>query len=275
MKRKRFDWFDVAVTVASAAVCLYYLVFLLLCFAGFDSKIMCVIAVLIIAAVGLPVLLHRKIADCLGKAYKPLRIIFGVAVCVFALLQIVFWLSLNFIPHGSGDSYAASAEDHSGENTCVLVFGCRTYGMRPGSTLRLRLEEAKKILDAMPDAVCIVSGGQGSNETVAEAVAMKAWLVEAGIDESRIYSEDKSHSTSENIRFSKEIMAEFDSFPDRIIAVSSYFHMPRIGILSEVYGLDVELCESPMEDFGLNYVSVVREFFAYVKMIFVDVFPSL
>lgn len=46
-------------------------------------------------------------------------------------------------------------------------------------------------------AVCIVSGGKGDSENISEAEAI--WLVDKGIDSSRIYKEDKSTSTVENI----------------------------------------------------------------------------
>lgn len=48
-------------------------------------------------------------------------------------------------------------------------------------------------------AVCIVSGGKGDSENISEAEAMYRWLVDKGIDSSRIYKEDKSTSTVENI----------------------------------------------------------------------------
>ena len=102
--------------------------------------------------------------------------------------------------------------------------------------------EAKKLLDAMPDALCVVSGGQGDNETVPEAEAMRAWLEENGISPDRLIVEPDSHTTSENIRNTKELLDKLGLSDARIIGVSTAFHLPRIETLSRLYGLPMELC---------------------------------
>lgn len=56
--------------------------------------------------------------------------------------------------------------------------------------------------------VIVVSGGMGDSENISEAEAMYRWLTDKGIDESRIYKEEKSTDTDENIRFSKEVIKE-------------------------------------------------------------------
>ena len=88
--------------------------------------------------------------------------------------------------------------------------------------LTKRLEAAKEYLDRNPEAVCIPSGGKGNGELVSEAQAMKAWLVEHGIDENRIYPEAQSRDTVENIRNSKEIM-DSEGLPKDMILVSDGF----------------------------------------------------
>ena len=52
----------------------------------------------------------------------------------------------------------------------------------------------------------IPSGGQGSDETVSEAQAMKEYLVEKGIPEEHILLEDQSKTTYENLMNSKAII---------------------------------------------------------------------
>ena len=60
-------------------------------------------------------------------------------------------------------------------------------------------------LQANPASVVIVSGGQGAYETVSEASAMALWLTKKGVDSSRIYLEDRSTDTQENLIFSSTI----------------------------------------------------------------------
>ena len=69
--------------------------------------------------------------------------------------------------------------------------------------LRERLIAAQDYLDENPEAVCVVSGGQGADESMSEAQCMRTKTsTEHGIAPERIYMEDKSTSTRENIKFS-------------------------------------------------------------------------
>ena len=75
-----------------------------------------------------------------------------------------------------------------------------------GVDLRQRIDAAADYLIAHPDAIAIVSGGMGPGEDVTEAACMAHSLVSAGIDSGRILLEDQATSTSENLRFSMELM---------------------------------------------------------------------
>lgn len=72
----------------------------------------------------------------------------------------------------------------------VIVLGCKVRGTRPSAMLTRRLEAALSYLEAHPEVQCITSGGQGAGEDIPEGQAMKTWLVEHGIAESRILVED-------------------------------------------------------------------------------------
>jgi uncharacterized SAM-binding protein YcdF (DUF218 family) len=88
------------------------------------------------------------------------------------------------------------------------------------------LETAYAYLIEHPDAVCIVSGGQGEDEVYTEASVMKRYLVEKGIDPARIYEESASTSTFENVKFSREIIEEHGLSPS-IAVVTQEFHQFR------------------------------------------------
>ncbi|MBQ8510458.1 MAG: YdcF family protein [Clostridia bacterium] len=258
--------------VVSAAVCAYYAVYLLFCIVGFDSRLMCLFALFVIACAGLPVLLRDKLESKLGKAFKPLQIAFTSLLSLYLVSLVFFWCYIGFDAAKKPESYAvtASTAGDTGADTIVMVFGCRTYGYTPSDTLRLRLDAALELLNALPDAQCMVSGGQGSNETVPEAESMRAYLVFHGIAEERVIMEDQSHSTSENVRFTKELLESLGLTDKKIIGVSTAFHLPRIEALSERYELPMEVCASPSPSFALYYVSMVREYLSYIKMLLFD-----
>lgn len=262
----------VITVAASGLVCIYYFVYLLLCILGFDSRLMSFFALFVMACAALPIVFSKRLEKLLKRAFKPLWIAFTALLCIYIATVIAFWCYICFdsakTPVSYGESYAA--EENTGADTVVMVYGCRTYGYTPSLTLRLRLDTAYELLTLLPDATCIVSGGQGSNETVPEAVAMREYLIGRGIDAERLITEDKSHSTSENVRLTKALIEELGLTDKRIIGVSTAFHLPRIEMLTIRHGLPMELCASPSPSFGHHYVSMIREYLSYIKMALFD-----
>jgi len=259
---------DVLAAIPAAAVCLYYFVYFLLCLIGLDSRLMCLFALFVMACAALPYLLAGRIRARFPRAGKWLLGIYSILLTLYFFSVIVFWCAIGL---GAAPQPAdIAAEYGTGSDTVVLLFGCRAYGWEPSLTLALRLEAAYALLEAMPEALCLVSGGQGTNETVPEAEVMRAWLISHGIDEARILMEGDSHSTSENVRFSKDVLAENGLADHRIVGVSTAFHLPRIGMLSERYGLPMALCGAPSPSIGHHYVSMVREYLSYIKMALFD-----
>ena len=89
----------------------------------------------------------------------------------------------------------------------VIVLGCQ---VRPDGTpsrmLRDRIQAAYDYLSVHEEAVCVASGGQNDREPTTEARCIRDTLVSMGIDPGRIYPEDSSTSTEENLAFSAEVI---------------------------------------------------------------------
>lgn len=264
--------FDRITLFAVCAVDIYYLIYLFLCLVGCDSRLMSLLSVFVISVVTLPIIFRQRLGNRLGRLFKPLKALFDVIVCVYLVTLIGFWCFIGFNSRMNAEGYALSAStmEDSGEGTLIVVFGCRTYSYGPSKTLALRLDETVKLMEALPDSICIVSGGQGLNEPMPESEAMKQYLVEHGIAEERIIEEPDSHSTSENVRLSKALSEELGLEYDRIIGVSTAFHLPRIRTLAKRYWQDIEVCAAQSPSFALYYVSMVLEYISYIKMTFFD-----
>lgn len=89
---------------------------------------------------------------------------------------------------------------------CLIVLGAQVYESGPSVVLKYRLDTAASYLEQNPETFCIVSGGQGPNEPFPEAVGMKQYLLEKGIEEERILTEEASQNTKENMEFSRELL---------------------------------------------------------------------
>ena len=119
----------------------------------------------------------------------------------------------------------------------LVVLGCRVYGTTPSLMLTERLDAAYDYLINNRDAVCILSGGKGDGENISEADCMYKYLTEKGISKDRLFKEDKSTSTRENIEFSLEIIKANDLNP-KIGIVTNEFHQYRASKIAEKHGIE-------------------------------------
>ncbi len=116
----------------------------------------------------------------------------------------------------------------------IIVLGAQVYEGGPSVVLRYRLDTAVSYLSENENTLCIVTGGQGSNEPFPEAEGMYRYLVSRGIDESRIVKEDRSRNTTENIENSKALMG--DAY-ESVGVVTNNFHAARALRLAKAAGL--------------------------------------
>lgn len=112
------------------------------------------------------------------------------------------------------------------EETTVVVLGCRVKNKKPSLALKERLDKTYQYLNENPKLQCILSGGQGANEEISEAKCMYQYLVSKGIDPHRLYQEDKSTSTRENILFSYQLIKK-ENLSKEITIITNEFHEYR------------------------------------------------
>ena len=121
----------------------------------------------------------------------------------------------------------------------VIVLGAGINGSVPSLSLRNRLDAAYAYLTANPDTICIVSGGQGPGEDLTEALCMFNDLTAKGIAPERIWMEDKSTSTRENIAFSLDLIEEkTGQRPQKAGILSSEYHIFRAGLVARSQNLE-------------------------------------
>lgn len=144
----------------------------------------------------------------------------------------------------------------------VLVLGAKVNGSTPSKSLMMRINKAEDYLNENKQSVAIVCGGQGADEQVSEAYAMKEELISRGIDESRIIMEDKSVNTNENI---KNAMGLIEDKESEVVITTSSFHVFRALEIARKTGLK-SVSGNPAESVvWLIPQDYVREFFAVIK----------
>ena len=127
----------------------------------------------------------------------------------------------------------------------IIILGC---WFRPDGTLppllRSRADRAFSFWNSQrektgKEARFIPSGGQGGNEPMPEAEAIRNYLLSRGIEDRLILPETRSVNTLQNMVFSKEIIRNTDPEGKTIFATSSY-HVFRSGLWAKQAGLPAE-----------------------------------
>ena len=152
----------------------------------------------------------------------------------------------------------------------VIILGARLYGDKPAPAIEERLKTARKYLAKNENISVVVTGGQGDNEDIPESKAMAKYLIDNGIDETRIIIEDKSTSTYENLKFSLGILRNMGEKSGlEVLIVTNDYHLFRSKFLANrlgmiPYGLPAKTPPA------MILSSYIREYFAVIKSFLVD-----
>ena len=157
--------------------------------------------------------------------------------------------------------YQSSHQEVPTEADYVIVLGARVKGTIPSLSLQYRIDAAAQYLLKNEETIVIVSGGQGPDEDLSEAEAMRRGLVSQGIKAERILLEDQSTSTYENIAFSKKLIP---SGLETGLLVSNDYHLYRAGLIAKKAGLKVTGLPAKTPKIAL-VKSLVREYLSITK----------
>lgn len=234
------------------AAAIFYCV--LIALLGFATYFFLIWGVMGIFSIGFGLALHRRWFE---RFSRPLR---RMGIVVIAAGILLFCIVEGMILSRFG------AEPEPGADYCI-VLGAQWKTSGPSEVLRRRLDKAVEYLKENPETRVIVTGGQGSDEIMAEADGMAAYLQEAGIAQERILVENKSRNTYENLAFSAEI-AGLDKKTCRVVIVTNNFHVFRALKIAEKQGYQAEgLAASSAAYMFPN--NLLREFVGVLKDILV------
>jgi uncharacterized SAM-binding protein YcdF (DUF218 family) len=174
------------------------------------NKVMIVIGLLWI-------IISIKIDKIFGAIRKLPKIITMLFKIVLILFIVSFIIIESIIMYNMKTTLITEAD-------YIIVLGCQVNGLIPSIPLMRRVNVAVRYLQENKNVNVVISGGKGPGENISEAEAMKRILLRNGIDENRIFEENKSKSTMENFKFSDELYSLSDK---NIIVVTSDYHIFR------------------------------------------------
>ncbi len=213
------------------------------------------IGILPVAALGVMLL-------CYGIFFEKLK----EKKIIHSLVALVLTAVMSF---GSFLAIYGNCDNAAYTEKTVIVLGCGIRGERVSVGLAKRLNRAYEYHVINPDAVIIVSGGQGPQEDIPEALAMKRYLTEKGVPEEKIIMEDKSTSTIENFRFSHEIMKEKGLSEASVVFVTNGYHVYRGTYYAQKEGLTVTHLGTDIVWYTIP-MNYLREMIAVLKMWLLD-----
>ena len=148
----------------------------------------------------------------------------------------------------------------SGEFQYLVVLGTTVNGTEPSSMLKDRIDAAYAYLVAHEDVICIVSGGKGDAENLSEAQCMFDRLTAMGISADRLWLEDKSTSTWENLQFSMNIIeGKTGTRPNKAGILSSEYHLYRAGLFASDCGFEAVGIPATTQRFTIRLNYFLRE----------------
>lgn len=148
----------------------------------------------------------------------------------------------------------------------VIVLGAGVNGTVPSLSLQERINAAYDYLSHNPNAIAVLSGGQGPGEEITEAACMYRELTDMGIDRSRLLTETFSYSTMENLTNSLQILKkEIGVQPSEIAIVSSEYHLFRAGLFAKELGLQAHGIPAKTSWLALRLNYYLREVVAVWK----------
>lgn len=183
---------------------------------------------------------------------KPVLLFIGASVFYCSSLLLAFVLYMLVLPHLS----RVRAFD------TVIVHGCALiHGDQVSRILGRRLDLALKLYRKSEErSLIVVSGGRGNDETVSEASAMRAYLMEKGVPKEQILMEDQSHSTRENLSFSDQLLLERGG-GGKIALVTSGYHVFRCVWIAKKLSFHCRGFGAPVAAYYWPS-AVIREFIA-------------
>jgi len=147
----------------------------------------------------------------------------GACYCFIIVALIVFTVCMTAMLSHFGDKGVKDLD-------YIVVLGAQMRENGPSIIFKYRLDEAYEYLLDNPETICIVSGGQGGNESVTEGEGGKEYLISKGVEAGRIIAETRAMDTTENIANSFDIIGTTGGESDKLKSigiVTNNFHVFR------------------------------------------------
>lgn len=144
----------------------------------------------------------------------------------------------------------------------VVVLGAGLNGEEVTPLLAARIDKGIAIYRKNEASKLIMSGGQGADEVISEALAMTNYALNQGVPLYDILLENQSTNTKENIRFSVALM---EKDKKQFAIVTNHYHLFRALLFARQEGVKC-IGYGAKTKFYFSLNAFIREFIGYLTM---------
>ncbi|MBM5933224.1 YdcF family protein [Staphylococcus epidermidis] len=162
--------------------------------------------------------------SCLYISTIPLIIINSLALWAATIAFSTIYSFIGYL------SWSTAFENHQYYKhvKLIMVLGAGIFSEEVTTLLAARLDKALSVYHSQrTKPIIIVSGGQGPDEPISEALAMKRYLIAHNVPENHIFMENQSTNTRTNFLYSKSIIHSMMPTSSQMLCVTSQFHVLR------------------------------------------------
>ncbi|AHU89385.1 membrane protein [Trueperella pyogenes] len=193
------------------------------------------VAILVYAGIFVSYVFHSSPTKMLNYTrYKIQVVAFDLATFVFVIAMFIFFAFLAY-------SVLYATLPRRRDYDFIIIHGAGLAdGVRVTPLLASRIDKAIEAFGAStnPKVKIIASGGQGPDEKVTEAEAIAEYTVSRGIAPERVLLEDRSTTTWQNLRMSKDLaVADSGLENPRFLFVTNNYHVLRTSFYARKLGL--------------------------------------
>ncbi len=187
------------------------------------------------------------------------KISFKTTVLNTLALFFLFLLTILVYSDNAGYTSGRWSLNKNDENVVVVLGAAVWSGNIPSPTLSSRVDKAIEILQKGFAGKIILTGGSAPGEMTESEVAFQYAKLK-GVDTSKIVTESRTSSTTEQIRWIKNNLIPGELKSVELILISDSYHLPRVIEISKFFNLNIKVAESTHKlDFKDKLFNRMRE----------------
>jgi uncharacterized SAM-binding protein YcdF (DUF218 family) len=117
----------------------------------------------------------------------------------------------------------------------IVVLGAAEFNGRPSPVYKARLDHALDLAQRRLARWILTTGGSGGDPRYTEAEVGRDYLIQAGMDAARIFTETRGRTTYQSIQAAARILRRLHA--QTCIAVSDGFHLFRVKVMFAAFGI--------------------------------------